>query len=265
MPLVSIAMATYNEPKAIITKSIISILNQDYKNIELLVADDSTHPETIDAINTLARQDSRIKIIRGEQRMGFVQALNQTLKLAKGQLIARMDGDDMAMSDRISKQVAYASLHPDIAVFGGSMNIIDENDQVISERYYPITPMKIKLMFMFRSPFAHPTVMFRREIIDQGFFYDPTYKKAEDIDFFMRLYKYGYKFGNLHDKLLNYRVPHDFQHKRSRDQWRYNHKARMKFIPSQPLFSILSFFISWGYMYIPESIVSKYYSKENKA
>lgn len=257
-------MATYNESGPIIRKSILSILNQDYKNLELIVADDSTVKETIDTINTFAVQDPRIKIIRQMQRMGFVPALNLALQQAQGELIARMDGDDIAMPDRISKQVAFSASHPEIAVFGGSMNIIDENDNIISERHYPTTPAELNVMFVFRSPFAHPTVMFRREIIDKGILYDPSYKKAEDIDFFMRIYKLGYNFGNLEDKLINYRVIKDFHRRRPKEQWRSNHRARKKFIPTKPFFSILSYMVSWIYMYIPESIVSQYYARENK-
>lgn len=262
-PLVSIIMATYNEPALLIKKSIHSILNQDYSNIELLIADDSTNIETIEVINSIANENNRVKIIRKGNKMGFVPALNYALREAKGSLIARMDGDDVALPDRITKQVNYALNNPTIDVFGGSINIIDENDKIISERYYPTSSLSIQIMFVFRSPFAHPTIMFRRKIIDTGFFYNPFYKKAEDIDFFIRLYKHGYKFGNLKDKLLNYRVPNDLQEKRNREQWIFNHKARKKFILRRPFFSIASFVISWTYKHIPNAFVARYYRKEN--
>ena len=103
------------------------------------------------------------------------------------------------------------------------MDIIDEQGVVQSERRYPTTPAAIQRKFIFRSPFAHPTIMFRRRIIDAGIRYNPEYKKAEDIDFLMRLYKQGYVFGNTGEKLLRYRVVGNLQHKRSRDQWIYNH------------------------------------------
>lgn len=262
-PLVSVIMATYNEPKTFIEQSINSILNQTYKNLELIIADDSTNNDTLEVINNAAAKDSRVKVIRKQERMGFVPALNFALKAARGELLARMDGDDVSLSDRIEKQVLFAENYSDIDVFGGCMNIINEKGEVISYRHYPTTPSKIKLMFMFRSPFAHPTVMFRRSIIDKGFLYNPNYKKAEDIDFFMRLYKAGYRFGNLKDTLLNYRVVGNLENKRPKDQWKYNHKARSKFIATKPFFSIASFFISLMYEHIPSKIVSWYYSKEN--
>ena len=262
-PLVSIILATYNEPAGLITQSIKSVQEQDYQNIEIIIADDSTDNATVDAINSLAAQDSRIHIIRQPQRMGFVNALNTALQAAKGELMARMDGDDISLPNRISMQVAYAQNHPDIDIFGGSMDIIDEQGNMISERTYPTTSRSINRMFILRSPFAHPTIMFRRKIIDDGIFYDPTYKRAEDIDFYLRLYKKNYRFGNLPDKLLQYRVIGGLDSKRPKAQWYYNHKARKKFIKQKPIFSCLSYLVSLGYKHVPNFIISRYYRKEN--
>lgn len=263
-PMVSVIMATFNEPKLFIEASIASILNQTYSNLELLIADDSTNPETVKVINDFAASDSRVIVIRKAERMGFVNALNEALHLAKGDLIARMDGDDISVPQRFEIQLRYAAGHPEVDVFGGDMDIIDENNEKKSERHYPTTPAAIQRKFIFRSPFAHPTLMFKRKIIDAGFHYNPNYKKAEDIDFLMRLYKNGYAFGNTGEKLLRYRVVGNLQIKRSRDQWIYNHKARSEnFIWSKPLFSSASWFASLLYQYVPESLVTYIYKREN--
>ena len=176
-PMVSVIMATFNEPKAFIEASIASILNQTFSDLELLIADDSTNPETVKVIDDFAASDSRVVVIRKAERMGFVNALNEALNLAKGDLIARMDGDDMALPKRFEIQLRYAAGHPGVDVFGGDMDIIDEQDVVQSERRYPTTPAAIQRKFIFRSPFAHPTIMFRRRIIDAGIRYNPEYKK----------------------------------------------------------------------------------------
>ena len=263
--MVSVIMATFNEPKAFIEASIMSILNQTFRDLELLIADDSTNAETVKVIDDFAVSDSRVVVIRKAERMGFVNALNEALNLAKGDLIARMDGDDMALPKRFEIQLRYAAVHPEVDVFGGDMDIIDEQGVVQSERRYPTTPAAIQRKFIFRSPFAHPTIMFRRRIIDAGIRYNPEYKKAEDIDFLMRLYKQGYVFGNTGEKLLRYRVVGNLQHKRSRDQWIYNHKARSEnFIWSKPLFSTASWLVSLAYQYAPSSVVSFFYKRENQ-
>jgi glycosyltransferase involved in cell wall biosynthesis len=262
-PKVSIIMATYNERSTYISASIDSILEQTFSDFELILIDDSTNINTIECINSFAG-DHRVRIIRGESRYGFVNALNVGLAQAEGELIARMDGDDIALPNRLQDQVEYADRHPQIDVFGGSINIIDGEGKIVSERNYPSNRAKIWFMFLFRSPFAHPTIMFRRKIMDAGFLYDVQYIKAEDIDFLIRLFKQGYKFGNLERKVLNYRVCDDMSLKRTREQWIYNHKARSnRIIWGHPIFSILSYCISFLYVYIPQNVVSYIYRKEN--
>lgn len=263
-PFVSVIIATYNEPPDFITKSLRSIMEQSYPHLEIIVADDSTDKRTKDAIDKLASEDNRIQVIRQEQRMGFVNALNNALHQAKGELIARMDGDDISSPNRISLQVEYAREHPDIDLFGSSMYIINEEGDVISERNYPTTKWGIYKMFLYRSPFSHPTVMLKRDIIDNGFYYNPNYKRAEDVDFYIRLWQKGYHFGNLPDKLLKYRVVDDMGRKRTKEQWIYNHKARKKIIWRKPIFTVLSYIISLIYIHIPKRVVSSYYKKENK-
>ena len=263
-PLISVIMATFNEPKAFIEGSVSSILNQTHDNLELLIADDSTSKETADIIDACAAKDPRVKVIRKAERMGFVNALNAALDMAKGDFIARMDGDDFSLPDRFEIQLRYADEHPDVDVFGGDIVIVDENDTAKSERHYPVTSAAIWRSFLWRSPFAHPTIMFRRSVIDQGFRYNPEYKRAEDIDFLFRLYKNGFRFGNTGETLLRYRVVGDLQKKRNRDQWIYNHRARTRnFIWRRPLFSTISWAVSLGYICVPNFIVSSYYKREN--
>ena len=125
-PLVSVVMATYNEPQEFITASIESILAQTYANWELLIADDSTNEDTIQIIDAFAQKDKRIKVIRKETRMGFVKALNIGLNSSRGMFIARMDGDDVALSNRLEKEVDFLQTHRNIDVIGGAMNIIND-------------------------------------------------------------------------------------------------------------------------------------------
>lgn len=263
-PKVSVIMATFNEPKLFIEASIASILNQTFRDLELLIADDSTNTDTVKVIDDFAESDDRVVVIRKAERMGFVNALNEALKLAKGDFIARMDGDDISLPDRFELQIKYAREHPEIAVFGGSIYIINEKGTVTSQKIYPSNSKKLQRFFMFRNPLAHPTIMFRREIIDDGFFYDPEFKKAEDLEYYLRLTNNGYKIGNMNHFLLKYRVIGDFSGKRAKDNWKFNHKAREKnFTFKRPLFSLGSYLISLFYEYIPSSIVDYMYKREN--
>ncbi|MBR6445953.1 MAG: glycosyltransferase [Prevotella sp.] len=264
LPIVSVIMATYNDPVEYLSQAIDSILNQTYENLELLIADDSTETETINAIDEYARKDARIIVVRKEQKMGIAGARNEALLKAKGQLIALMDADDVSLPDRLEKQVEFARKHVDIDLFGGHIYIIDEKNKVTSLRKYMVGQKQFKRMFAYRNPLAHPTIMFRRTIVDDGFLYDPTFKKAEDLEFYLRLHNNGYRLANMDDFLLNYRIVGDMQKKRQYDNWSYNHKARLKnFNWRKPMFSVASWFFSCVYLFTPNWLISFLYGREN--
>lgn len=263
-PLVSVVMATFNEPEVYITAAIQSILNQSYTNWEFIIADDSTRKETIKAIDTFAEADSRIILIRKAKRMGFVEALNEGLKIAHGKYIARMDGDDVSLEDRLQCQVDYMEQYPNVDILGGAMSIIDKNGKITSSRRYPIKGLRLHLWAIVRNPLAHPTVMFRNTILDAGLFYDMEQKKAEDIEFWLRLKRKGFRLENMSRKLLNYRVEGDLALKRTKEQWMFNYKARLRnFSYRFPLFSMASIIVSGIYVIIPSKIIQIFYHKEN--
>ena len=181
--LVSVVMATFNEPVEMIEGAIGSILNQTYQNIELLIFDDSTKPDTIASIDKIALSDARVSVHRFSERKGFVESLNEGLKLAKGEYIARMDGDDFSLPERIKKEVDFLLDNPSIAVVGGQMDIMNESGKVISHRSYPKGGVSLWLFSCIRNPLAHPTIMMRRELVDRGYRYNEKLKMSEDLDF----------------------------------------------------------------------------------
>ncbi len=263
-PLISVVMATFNEPVNYIRESIESILKQTYKNFEFIIVDDSTKPETIDAINTFAK-DKRVRIIRENSRMGFVRALNEGLRIAKGEFIVRMDGDDVSLKDRFEKQLDFFKLHKDIDVLGGNMLIINETSEIVSLRKYPNHGFLLQLNAIFRSPVAHPTVMFRRSILENHFFYDESFKKAEDTEFWFRLRNNGFKFANLPYNLLMFRISGDLAKKRNVEHFSYNFRARYKNFSWKYFYvDIPSVLASKLYLIIPSKIISYFYSVENK-
>lgn len=263
-PMVSVLMATFNEPIDYIKASIESILNQTYTNFEFIISDDSTNLDTINAINSYAN-DERVIIIRSNSRMGFVRALNEGLKIAKGQFIVRMDGDDISLKDRFEKQLEYLNSHKEIDILGGNMLIINESGTIISQRKYPTRGILLHLNSIFRSPVAHPTVMFRRSILDNHFYYDESFKKAEDTEFWFRLRNNGFVIANLPYNLLNFRISGDLAKKRNVEHFSYNFKARNKnFSWKYCYVDIPSIIATKLYLAIPKKFISFYYSIENK-
>jgi len=263
-PMVSVIMATFNEPVRYIKESIESILNQTFTNFEFIIIDDSTNPETIEAINSYA-EDDRIIIIREKSRMGFTRALNEGLKMAKGQFIVRMDGDDISLKDRLEKQLKYLNSHKEIDILGGNMLIINESGTVVSQRNYPTNGLSLQFSAIFRSPVAHPTVMFRRSIVENHLFYDETFTKAEDTEYWFRLRNKGFTIANLPVNLLRFRISGDLAKKRSYEHFSYNFKARYKNFSWKYFYvDIPSILATRCYVFIPKKLISLYYSIENK-
>jgi len=263
-PYVSVIMATFNEPVEYIKASIESILNQTYANFEFIIIDDSTNPDTIEAINSYS-DDDKIIIIRENSRMGFARALNEGLKMAKGQCIVRMDGDDISLKDRFEKQLEYFNSNKKIDILGGNMLIMNENGIVISQRKYPKNGILLNINSIFRSPVAHPTVMFRRSILENHLYYDESFKKAEDTEFWFRLRNKGFVIANVPYNLLNFRISGDLAKKRNVEHFSYNYKARFKNFSWKYFYvDIPSIVATKLYLSMPKKLITYIYSIENK-
>lgn len=264
--LVSVVMATYNEPSQYISIAISSILNQTYRYLELLIADDSTRQETIDVINHYADKDSRIKIIRKKEKMGFVPALNYALREAKGEFIARMDGDDQALPERLSLEVAYLKQRPEVSVVGGQMNIMNTEGVITSQRRYPLQGKSLLRWYIYRNPLAHPTVMFRASNLQEGFYYDERFKKSEDIELWGRYLSKGKAIHNIPETVLNFRVVPNMGQKRNHTHFLYNFKARIRSVRVNRFFpyALGSVMVSLIYVCIPKLIWNLIYRIENK-
>lgn len=257
-------MTTFNEPKNYIQQSIESVLNQTYTNFELLILDDSSNSETIQAIDSF-KKDIRVNVVREKRRMGFVHALNKGMKMAKGKYIARMDADDICFNDRFEKQIKYLEAHTDIDILGGNMKIIDENGNILSQRQYPCSKFSLKFSSVFRSPVAHPTVMFRRSIIEKNMFYDDLFKKAEDLEFWLRLRNNGFKIANMPEYVLYFRISGDLAKKRNSEHFSYSFRARSKNFSWRYFYlDIPSILFAKLYSIVPSKITSIYYLNENK-
>lgn len=263
-PLISVIMATFNEEPEFITESIQSILDQTYTNFEFIILDDSNDDDTKTAIDRLASSDSRIKVIRKKERMGFVPALNEGLRMAKGDFIARMDGDDISYPYRFEIQLKYLRQHPEVDILGGALDIIDEKGCISSCRFYPLQGLSLKFYTILRDPIAHPTVMMRKERLKK-WQYDESYKRGEDIELWLRLRNKGAKIRNLKKPLLKYRVIPNMETKRDSFHFKYVYRARLSnFNWKYCGFDIPSLIAAYMYQRLPVSLVRFVYGKENK-
>lgn len=203
-PLVSVVMPAYNAEE-FIASAIESILNQTLRNFELIIVDDFSNDKTSRIIKKYQEKDSRIRVITNEKNLQIANSLNKGVASAKADLIARMDADDESLPKRLELQYHYLNLHPEVAVVGANIFIIDKNGRTFSKREYPEKNIDLKKVMFRYSPFAHPVVMFRKKAFNEFNGYDTSRVPCEDVDLWFKLGS-KYKFGTVPEFVLNYRI-----------------------------------------------------------
>ena len=122
-PRVSVALPVHNCERYV-AEAIESILAQTFTDFEFLIVDDGSTDGTLPILNRFAARDSRIRVI-SRPNTGIVGALNEMLGLARADLVARMDADDVALPVRFERQVRYLDEHPECVMVGSRVTIID--------------------------------------------------------------------------------------------------------------------------------------------
>ena len=159
-PLVSVIIPCYNAEKYV-EEAIRSVMTQTYSNLEIIVTDDCSSDNTLMILETLAAEDSRIKVIKNEENLKIVKSLNNMIEVAQGKYIARMDADDISLPERIEKQVSFLESNPEYGLCGTNAWHIDENGKKIGKSYLPVTHEENKFYLAYYSTFYHPTIMLR--------------------------------------------------------------------------------------------------------
>jgi glycosyltransferase involved in cell wall biosynthesis len=203
-PLVSVIMPVYNAGNFLM-EAIESILNQTYQNFEFIIVDDASTDNSFNVINYYAKIDKRIKPLRNKKNLGIAKTINKALSHVKGQFIARMDADDIAMPNRLEKQVEFLINNPEIGVLGSQMFEINEKNIITNVRKVPLTNKNIKKNLFITQTIQNPTLMVNKKNIPEGILtYDPKFSPVDDLDVFFKLARYT-KFANLPNYLIFYR------------------------------------------------------------
>lgn len=180
-----------------------SILAQDGVDIEVIVVDDGSTDDTASILDVYQRSHSALRVLRtgGE---GISRALNLALEAARGAYVARMDGDDIALPERLAKQLCYLEANPQIGVLGSQANIIDEYGTLIRRMHVPVGPTSVREALNVSSPMINPTLVMRRALAEEVGGYQAHFDGAEDYDLILRLSRLT-EIDNLPDVLLLYR------------------------------------------------------------
>lgn len=207
-PLVSILMGTLyrSENVELLARAVRSIQDQTYSNWEFLICDDGSSPAALSYLDEAAAKDSRIRLIRGCPRYDLASKLNWCLSAARGEYIARMDDDDYSHPDRLLTQMDYLQ-NCSQAAFVGCIARLEREGQPAGLRRLPERPV-IRDFYM-TQPFFHPTLLFRRKILEEagGYSETPRCMGCEDYDLLLRIYEAGHRGENIQKPLFTYTLP----------------------------------------------------------
>lgn len=203
--MISVILPIYKERLDWIHLSVDSILNQTYSDFELLLINDNPESqENLALIQEYEKKDSRVRGIKHKENIGLPRSLNLAINEAKGKYIARMDADDISMPKRFAKQVSFLDEHPEVGVTGTFGWEINEDGKIMNQLNIYEHDRELKGLTLFYTPFIHPSVMFRKELILEHP-YDESCRIGQDRELWCRL-KNLTNFYNIPENLIKYRV-----------------------------------------------------------
>ena len=196
MPRVSVVMSVYNHEQYV-GHAIDSILQQTFRDFEFVIVDDGSEDNTPQLLK--GYHDSRLKIYR-QDNQGQSIALNRGIRLTAGTLIARMDADDVALPERIEREVSFLDANPAIGLVGTwGVKVNTETGEERLQRL-PEDDASIRRFLVIDNPFIHSSVMFRRSVIETVGLYDERLI-WQDYDLWVRVAK-NHRMANIPEPLM---------------------------------------------------------------
>ena len=200
-PEITVMTIVYNGERYI-RKAIDSVLNQTYKAFEYVIVDNNSTDNTPAILKDHAQKDRRIKIII-EPEQGILYARNAGLKVARGEWIAVLDADDIALPERLERQLNLVMENPDVVLVGSGLNLIDENGKFIKRYSYPTDHKSLLSRLENKQAFfAHSSAFFKKLVVSKLNGYRILY--GEDYDLWLRLSMCG-KIACIQEPLIKLR------------------------------------------------------------
>lgn len=212
---ISILMGIYNCADTL-REAIDSIVAQTYTNWQFIICDDGSSDESYTIAKEYEAADpQRFVVIRNEKNLGLNATLNKCLKLADGEYVARMDGDDLCVPDRFEKEAAVLNGHPEYAIVSSHMTTFDEGGEwgcvkTLERPQVRDFPTQVPM-------FCHAPCMIRREaFLDvEGYTVDKRLLRVEDYHLWYKFYAKGYRGYNIQEPLYQMRDDRNALHRRT--------------------------------------------------
>lgn len=203
MPKLTVLMTVYNG-EDYLRETIESILNQTYRDFKFLILDNASTDSSREIIHSY--DDPRIELVALPENIGQVAALNKGLDMIDTPLVARMDADDISLSQRFERQVAFMEVHPEVGVCGTFAVVFLHQDKKEIKYRWPTESEDIKVKMLFECCLPHPGVMIRKTFFDQyGLRYDEEIGHSFDWELWQRAADY-FELANLPEFHLRYRL-----------------------------------------------------------
>ena len=200
--MISVIFATYNEDKKYLLSSLNSILNQSYTNFEIIIV---LEPNDLNKnlLSEMSRKDNRIKLFVNKEKEGLSKSLNSAISHAKGEILARMDSDDISHKNRFEIQL-NAMLKKKLDIVSSDCNLIDFQNNFVGVRKY--SENSVKKNFIFRNGICHPSVLMKKSIVEKYGNYNEDFLMSEDLELWLRYLSNNVRIGYVDKTLLDYRT-----------------------------------------------------------
>lgn len=203
-PAISILLPAYNA-EHFLSDALASLAAQTFRDFEVIAIDDGSTDQSLEILTNSKLCYSWLQVYTQPNR-GVAEALNHAINKSHGNLLARMDADDITDASRLEKQFLFLQQNPDIDICGTAMRTFGAGKK--HNIYYPQSDDAVRARLAFGCPIGHPTVMMRREVFSgEGPFYAGRF---EDYDLWLRL-AHAARFANLPEVLHSYRIHSDQQ------------------------------------------------------
>ena len=204
-PLVSIILPTYNWRSEWLSESINSVLNQTFKDFELIIINDASTNNIEITILEYVKKDKRVIYLKNDKNLKIANTLNKWIWHSKWKYIARIDDDDIRDDkDKLKKQVNFMDNNPEYGVCWVSlMKCINEEWEVFNTVTYKSDYKDIRDTMLQTCPLAHPSVLIRKSVFNKCWLYNPS-RITEDYDLWCRIGRF-YKICNI-DSYIKYRI-----------------------------------------------------------
>lgn len=221
---ISVLLSTYNNEKTI-KDSIASILKQTYKNFELLIIDDGSEDNTLQICKSFS--DSRIKLFKNDSNIGLTKSLNKVSQYATGKYLARQDGDDISLNNRLQKQIAVFNKLDNLDIVTSRAYIKNSNRIIPKYRNY----ISYKILINYLNPFIHGTLMIKNDSFIKLNRYNENFIYAQDYKLFYDAIKLNMKIKVISEPIYILNLENNISSNKREDQQYYANCVRKNLLP----------------------------------